>query len=549
MSKVISLILSACVVLLGTYQPALAPTSTKVRAATGFCASLIPPDSPTPLYDSRLGNLPSNQQWQFLTSPGAQVTPTYTNGMTLLDTFTPTNISAGYFAAPTQPITLDRSLGFALNFSLQVVQEVHNNDNRAGFSMIVIASDGKGIELGFWANRVWAQGDGIHPASTPLFNQAESAAFDTTTPVIYQLGIVTDTYALMVNGTTILTGPIRDYSAFNGFPDPYQTPNLIFVGDDTSSAGALTALGSISVQPCSGQLQPPPTGTIRFAVIGDFGSVNSQPNFDVAGIIKTWNVDFVTTVGDNSYCYNNAAPDPYDDCVARYYHDWIAPYSGKYGAGASENRFWPVMGNHDWDTGLIAYTNAFSLPNNERYYDLLRGPVQFFMLSSDPREPDGNTSTSTQGEWLQTALAQSTAPWKLVYMHHPPYSSSSVHGDSLWMRWPYKDWGATAVLAGHDHTYERVDQAGFPYFVNGLGGRSIYEFGATPTSGSVLRYNADYGAMLVEASACAIEFRFVTRTGVIVDTFTQTRTCTVPTPTPTPNPNASARVYLPLAIR
>ena len=206
-------------------------------------------------------------------------------------------------------------------------------------------------------------------------------------------------------------------------------------------------------------------------------------------------------------------------------------------------------GNHDWDTGLIAYTDAFSLPNNERYYDLLRGPVQFFMLSSDPREPDGNRSKSTQGEWLQTALAQSTAPWKLVYMHHPPYSSSSVHGDSLWMRWPYKDWGATAVLAGHDHTYERVDQAGFPYFVNGLGGRSIYEFGATPTSGSVVRYNSDYGAMLVDASACAIEFRFVTRTGVIVDTFTQTRTCTVPTPSPTPNPNASARVYLPLAIR
>ena len=55
------------------------------------------------------------------------------------------------------------------------------------------------------------------------------------------------------------------------------------------------------------------------------------------------------------------------------------------------------------------------------------------------------------------------------------------------------------MLSGHDHDYERILVNGFPYFVNGLGGESLYSFG-TPISGSVSRYNSDYGAMLVQAN-------------------------------------------------
>jgi hypothetical protein len=93
------------------------------------------------------------------------------------------------------------------------------------------------------------------------------------------------------------------------------------------------------------------------------------------------------------------------------------------------------------------------------------------------------------------------------------------------MQWQYQDWGADAVLAGHDHTYERIVLNGFPYFVNGLGGKSLYDFGA-PVTGSQVRYNGDYGAMLVEASASHITFQFITRTGVVIDTYTLDTTTT-----------------------
>jgi hypothetical protein len=163
--------------------------------------------------------------------------------------------------------------------------------------------------------------------------------------------------------------------------------------------------------------------------------------------------------------------------------------------------------------------------------------VHVFALDSDINEPDGTTSASIQGNWLQQELATSSAPWKLVYFHHPPYSSGP-HGSTMDMQWPFEAWGATAVLAGHDHTYERIIRNGFPYFVNGLGGSSIYTFGRRPVTGSVVRYNGDYGAMLVDASADTLRFQFITRGGTLVDIYTLYTPAAVPsqlTATPVSN--------------
>ncbi|MEJ7731932.1 MAG: hypothetical protein WKG00_22320 [Polyangiaceae bacterium] len=41
---------------------------------------------------------------------------------------------------------------------------------------------------------------------------------------------------------------------------------------------------------------------------------------------------------------------------------------------------------------------------------MVRGPVHFFFVDSDPHEPDGITADSTQGQWLQGRLATSTSP-------------------------------------------------------------------------------------------------------------------------------------------
>lgn len=262
--------------------------------------------------------------------------------------------------------------------------------------------------------------------------------------------------------------------------------------------------------------EPPAPQTMRFAVIGDYGWAG-QAEADVASLVISWQPDVIITTGDNNYPLG--AQNTIDANIGQYYHSFIYPYLGSYGPGADHNRFFPSLGNHDWlTTAAQPYLDYFNLPGNERYYEFSWGPVHFFALDSDSHEPDGVGSSSAQAAWLQDGLAAAEEPWKIVYMHHPPYSSG-IHGSIPWMRWPFQEWGATAVLAGHDHTYERILLDGFPYFVNGLGGGSIYAF-STIVSGSRFRYNRDHGAMLVEADQSSITFSFYRRTGEQIDTFT-----------------------------
>ncbi|RJQ37350.1 hypothetical protein C4552_01130 [Candidatus Parcubacteria bacterium] len=258
------------------------------------------------------------------------------------------------------------------------------------------------------------------------------------------------------------------------------------------------------------------SGTARFAVIGDFG-IAGQNEADVANLVKSWNPDLVVTTGDNNYFSGKAST--IDQNIGQYYREFIYPYVGSYGTGSTVNRFFPSLGNHDWDApGIQPYLDYFALPGNERYYEFIWGPVHFFVLDSDEREPDGITSTSVQAQWLQQALAASAAPWKIVILHHPPYTSG-YHGSDEIVQWPFREWGAHAVLAGHAHVYERVIRNGLPYIVNGVGGAEIHAF-KTPICGSESRHNADFGAMLAEANTTALTFSMISRSGAVVDTYT-----------------------------
>ena len=260
------------------------------------------------------------------------------------------------------------------------------------------------------------------------------------------------------------------------------------------------------------------TSPLRFAVTGDFGT-GGAPERDVAALVQSWQPAFIVTTGDNNY--GSGAASTIDANIGQFYSSFIAPYTGIYTPSnpTAENRFWPALGNHDWDGGNNAkpYRDYFVLPGNERYYDLVRGDVHLFMIDSDSREPDGIAATSAQATWLQQRLAESTAPWKIVVFHHPPYSSG-LHGSNTDMRWPFKAWGASLVLSGHDHTYERLQVDGLPYIVNGLGGQARYNFNLVLPQ-SLVRYNADFGAMRLEASACVLNIEFVNVQGQVVDAF------------------------------
>ncbi len=263
-------------------------------------------------------------------------------------------------------------------------------------------------------------------------------------------------------------------------------------------------------------------GDLRFAVIGDFGDAG-KAEADVAALVHSWDVDLIVTTGDNNYPDGEAST--MDANIGQYYSDFIYPYKGEYGVGATENRFFPTLGNHDWrEASLHPHYDYFTLPGNERYYNFERGPVHFFIIDSDDHEPDGITKDSLQAAWFKETIATSTASWKLVTMHHPPFSSSYKYGANEDMQWPYAEWGADAVFAGHAHLYERLHDGEIPYFVNGTGGRwrslpQHHRFGSAEDESQV-RYNRDYGAQLVSANETCINFTFYARTGELIDSYT-----------------------------
>lgn len=265
-----------------------------------------------------------------------------------------------------------------------------------------------------------------------------------------------------------------------------------------------------------GVARVPAQDSVHFAVIGDYGW-GTKPEADVARLVRSWNPDFIITLGDNNYPKGEEST--IDDHIGAYYAEYIGSYRGKYGKGSDTNRFWPSLGNHDLMTrNGQPYLDYFTLPGNERYYDFRIGPVHFFVLNSDSREPDGVKADSKQALWLKGVMGASTAPWQVVYMHHPPYSSGT-HGSSTYMRWPFREWGADLVLSGHDHTYERLSVDGLTYIVNGIGGAVKYSF-RNPQKSSETKFNDDHGAMIVDATASSIHLRAYTREGVLIDDYT-----------------------------
>jgi len=209
------------------------------------------------LFDPTRGTTPEAQQWVYLTTPllGSKCLSRAEAGHALLDTTAAPAENAGYFAQ--HPIclpVLDRRRGLTLNFTARLVDETHLKPNRAGFSVLLVCGDLRAIELGFWRDQVFAQ-------SGADFQRAESAACDTAARAVdYCLRVEDEGYVLSAAGQELLRGKLRDYSAHRH--PVYRTPNLIFLGDDTTSAAAKVELGEVRLK-CAGVNAAPENGANR----------------------------------------------------------------------------------------------------------------------------------------------------------------------------------------------------------------------------------------------------------------------------------------------
>ena len=220
------------------------------------------------LYDGSLNTTPNAQGWLAYGSADFQNYASTSGGQTQLDTSSASGLQAGFsnhtifgtIVNGSFP-TLDRTSGFVLSFRVKLTSETHDTLHRSGFSVIAIGSYKKGIELGFWADQVFAQDD-----APTLFTKDESALFTTTADYVdYDLLVGASTYELKANGASLLSGSVRDYAAFVPpfpAPDPYETPNYIFLGDDTTIARGNASIARVSVA------VPEPASVALISVVG-----------------------------------------------------------------------------------------------------------------------------------------------------------------------------------------------------------------------------------------------------------------------------------------
>ena len=144
--------------------------------------------------------------------------------------------------------------------------------------------------------------------------------------------------------------------------------------------------------------------------------------------------------------------------------------------------------------------------------------MHLFVLDSDEMLRS-SSELATEQAWLKAGLAASTAPFQVVALHHPAYTSSA-RGPYSPLRWDYKEWGADLVLNGHDHFYERLSSGGLTYVVNGIGGASLSAWPSPGVSQSVAHYSGTFGAMRITATDTELVNEFVTTDGVVRDRFT-----------------------------
>ena len=225
------------------------------------------------LYDGSSGVTPNNVANPYLAFAGLGSTQSANGGVTTLNTSANQQILAGYsnynpnltsFVNPLFPI-LNRNTGYTLNFTMKLNSQTNNNPNRAGFNALILGSDKKGIELGFKQSDIFA----YNSANLQAGERSTNLTGLISTLNTYNLNILGNNYTLKNNGNTLLTGLLRDYTGVVNPNTPatsvYGTSNLLFLGDDRTTAGASVDIKNISLTTANTPV-PEPSSMVGVAV-------------------------------------------------------------------------------------------------------------------------------------------------------------------------------------------------------------------------------------------------------------------------------------------
>ncbi|MDP2292267.1 MAG: metallophosphoesterase [Actinomycetota bacterium] len=187
---------------------------------------------------------------------------------------------------------------------------------------------------------------------------------------------------------------------------------------------------------------------------GDAGSRLDSTGVAIERIGEQYPFDALLLLGD--LVYPSGDPSKLQSLVDE-------PFAGVLDQGAE---LLAILGNHDVksDQG-DQIMHDLGMPG--RYWARTFGEV--LVVGLDSTEMDD----AAQLTFLESTLANSEANWKIVALHHPPYSAG-YQGSSKDARRTFSPiferYGVQLVLSGHDHDYQRSEPInGVTYVVSGAG--------------------------------------------------------------------------------
>lgn len=248
---------------------------------------------------------------------------------------------------------------------------------------------------------------------------------------------------------------------------------------------------------------PNKPGSVKFAVIGDSGEPGTGQTA-VAKQMATWRTrfpfEFTLMTGDNLYGRESARD---------YEKKFSLPYKALIDAGV---KFYASLGNHD-DAGQIQY-KLFNMSGQKYYSFKPADGVRFFAL-------DTNYIDTKQVQWLNKELEGSGSDWKIVFFHHPLYSSGGTHGSADEQRQVLEPvllkHGVNVAFMGHEHFYERIaPQKGVAYFIIGSSSK-LRKGDLKKSSLTVYGNDTDYAFLMVEIAGDELFYQAINDNGVTID--------------------------------
>jgi hypothetical protein len=222
-------------------------TMAALAAATALPATA----APIMLYDGAQAGTPDTQGWLTITD-GSDYMQAVAGGTNIntadagnFGILSNQDIFGETLVNPEFP-TLNRQQGYTVSFTGVLANESHDGSQpsvgeiNAGWTLLATSSDNFGVQIGFRNDQFYSLSSGGEYDS----NKAVNYSLADLTAHTFDLNIHGSEFTLFMDNHAELTGQTYDTSSFGDF---YALPNLLLMGDFSSTASVDYTLSSFSV--------------------------------------------------------------------------------------------------------------------------------------------------------------------------------------------------------------------------------------------------------------------------------------------------------------